>query len=219
MAVFSGVHNNNFSQCTPLFVIDNDPNLDISLLTLDGNNGVVFDYAGCNICQYYDPATGFSSAATKSEICQCREDCKYDLEEYENCMETCYETHGQYEYNYTLLHQCYDYCEQQEDIRLNDCLENCGEEPESLHTVLNWGLYTEVWWTTELVETGLGFYDEYHITYSTPTTLNPPPKKIYQPSWVDLPDHVSYCIYYEFTIRYTDGLCCILRGYKCVQLG
>jgi hypothetical protein len=98
------------------------PEFDFFLTDDDGAITITLSGLDCQPC--------FFSSPTGYQICECRQECDAEAEAtYVDCNEYCYEEHGQYEYNYNLLHACYEQCETKRLTDLYDCELLCGEVP------------------------------------------------------------------------------------------
>ena len=123
-----------------------------------------------------------------------------------------------YNSNMISICKCHAFCEvAQTELQ---CKDNCGELPESA-PIESWVLQVQFWWTTNLVEQGIGTTPDQVFNIGN-NQGEPPPKSLWTNTTTNLSPYygqISWCIFYELRINNADGSCCYFVGYECIQRG
>lgn len=166
--------NKGSTQCFNPVVYNNWPFSSFDLDLLSNSSQIVFEGFECNPCQWETLPGDFDS--NWPNRCECRTwwDNQYDSL-YQECMDLCRENFGQFEYNYTLLHNCEQECPWTVLQDIERGKDACGEIPEG-NAISNWQFTTLLWYTPNAFEPGFGTrpHDEVHVIGNN--TGSQPPK-------------------------------------------
>ena len=161
----------------------------------------------CDICVYGEEG---------SDICSCRSNCKLDADEkneLEACIEDCERRYSDPVY----FNYCLDLCEEYEASIIDECLKDCGTLPEKERMVVEYQIYTSIWYNTGPTET---FAGQPKVAKSSPTFSGQPTNIVVVDLDHQFPDDpISYCFAVRTSLRYDDGTCCFFWDYGCFNLG